>query len=550
MKQLYREIEWFLKQKIFVAATLLTALCCYGFAITHYAIGIDDTMVDLYVKDGFEVIAGRWTNYLLNKVFYYGEFSPFMLEVVGVMLLLLTAVLFCVLLRRIVGEKVGIAAYTLFICSFISYPFISELYIYYYHSGEDIGYCLTALALILFYDALETDKRSKKGIRLVASMLLLCAAVGCYESFIILYLYGVILILFLRGMFGKEKLLTVCVFRRLVIAAILVLGCIVLRTAVLWFLNQLPSLQGGLEELGGTRTVSAGLKLFEKASWLSEIFMLIKRYWLCYFVNGAVYFPVTVHVIAITVLTAVSLALSFKRKNGWYFLLSAGLVALPALLTFVQMQPPLYRTCQYLPLLVGTAVFILYVKIAESRWKKYGSLIFVVCSIVLIYNQSFEMNKSFYTEYRKYEHQRDLMIGVAQDIIRQYGRNTPVIITGDYDIPQEFIKDYYADFSSKEFRRIAMLTDWLDPDLKSKYYSPLGYYFGGEAMYSVIEWGFTAYNQPGTELRKFLEMHGYELQFVTDTETISQVWENSKNMPRWPEEGSMILQNGYVLVHL
>lgn len=55
--------------KIYVIILCLTAICGYGFEMTHPSIGIDDTAVSLYLEDGLEVVMGRWFIYLINKYF-------------------------------------------------------------------------------------------------------------------------------------------------------------------------------------------------------------------------------------------------------------------------------------------------------------------------------------------------------------------------------------------------------------------------------------------------------------------------------------------------
>ena len=76
-RKLYEEISFFLRQKLFVVLAAVTAVGSYGFAITHEAIGIDDTLVGLYLEEGLEPYMGRWTVYLVNKFFRLGEFAPF-----------------------------------------------------------------------------------------------------------------------------------------------------------------------------------------------------------------------------------------------------------------------------------------------------------------------------------------------------------------------------------------------------------------------------------------------------------------------------------------
>lgn len=162
MKKLWEEFQYFFQQKIYVIILCLTAICGYGFEMTHPSIGIDDTAVSLYLEDGLEVVMGRWFIYLINKIFHLSDFSPFMMELIGVILLCISATLFCVLFRRIFGRKVGLTGYIIFSCIFISNPIISEVYVYYYHDGVDIGYVFSALALICFWSGMDKWSGTRK----------------------------------------------------------------------------------------------------------------------------------------------------------------------------------------------------------------------------------------------------------------------------------------------------------------------------------------------------------------------------------------------------
>ena len=109
-KQIWNETLWFLKKPQYTILVILTAVFSYGFRVVTPSIGIDDTAVELYLQDGLEVVMGRWTVFLLNKVFHMAEYAPFLLELVGVLFLTLGATLFCVLLKRCLGGQSGKAA--------------------------------------------------------------------------------------------------------------------------------------------------------------------------------------------------------------------------------------------------------------------------------------------------------------------------------------------------------------------------------------------------------------------------------------------------------
>lgn len=54
MKKLWEEFQYFFQQKIYVIILCLTAICGYGFEMTHPSIGIDDTAVSLYLEDDWK----------------------------------------------------------------------------------------------------------------------------------------------------------------------------------------------------------------------------------------------------------------------------------------------------------------------------------------------------------------------------------------------------------------------------------------------------------------------------------------------------------------
>lgn len=125
-----------------------------------------------------------------------------MTEFLGAAFMMTAAVLFCVFLKRIMGKKPDTAVYIIFSCLFVSNPIISFDFIYYLHNGAGLGYVLTALALIYYHDSLVREGKSK--IKALAiSLLFIWIAAGCYESFIVLFILGVLVTLFFY--IGKQK---------------------------------------------------------------------------------------------------------------------------------------------------------------------------------------------------------------------------------------------------------------------------------------------------------------------------------------------------------
>lgn len=548
MKKLLEDARWLFGQKLYVIALAITAVCGYGFEIVTPIIGIDDTAVKLYIGDGLEVVMGRWTVYLLNKLFHMAEYAPFMMELIGVILLCIGATLFVVLLRRIFGERVGIVAATIFACVYVSNPIISELYIYYYHNGVDFGYILLALSLWLFMDGMEAAGK-KKILPFVGSMLLAWIAAGCYESLLILYILGIIMVIFLRGVAGLDKLTFGHVFKNLTTGAILSVGIILLRTLIIEVLTIIFGLQGVLGEMA-QRNLLEIFDVLLREDGLDYIKMLIKRYWVVYFVNAFVYLPTASYTLSVMVFGIYAVVNSFKKKNLWLPVLWVGMLITPFLLTLMEGQVSYYRSCQFMPFFTATGVLLLY--LAVTRYEKLFVIRYVAMffAAILIYNQAAGLNENFYVDYLKYEDTKEVLLGIAQDVEREYGSSQPVVFTGYYEIPQPIMERYCVGYGSKEYGYIASITDKIDPHIKEKYYTPYGYCYIGEAIYPFIQWGFDAFDGTNGEMIKFLKMHGHSFTTITDKSVLEKAREIGATMPKWPQAGSITQQDGYILVNI
>lgn len=552
MARLFDDVKWFLRQKVYIILLSLTAACSYGYAIVQPSIGIDDTAVALYLEDGLEVVMGRWTVFLLNKVFHVSDFAPFMPELVGVLFLMTAATLFNVLLRRLTDYRAGVLVSTVFACLFVSNPIIGEVFTYYYHDGVGFGYMMTALSLLAFHEGIEQSGRRGKAWAFLRSLLLVWIAVGCYESLLILYILGILVILFLWGMAGEGRRLCFrTVSGYLAAGAVLTAVCVLLRGVMVFLVTQVFGLQGVLDQVRQEqRSLTETFVLF-RTGGLDNLIMLIKRFWLVYHVNAVVYLPVAAYELAVFCFGAGSAVLAVRRRSLWYPVLFAGMLVTPFLLTIAEMHLTFYRSCQYLPFFAAAGVWLpCYVLTQRKGCRRPAVGFLALLCAVLVWNQAEFLNRSFYTDYRKYALTKEILCEIAYEVERDYGTETPVIFTGHYNTPYELAKDYYVSYGSWQYRWIATITDRVDPHLKEKYFAPQGYSFVGEANYPMIQWAFDAFDGTNRQMMNFLEMHGHSFPLVTDPEVIRRAQEIGDTMPNWPAEGAITRQDGYILVHI
>ncbi len=315
MKKIVEEMKDFLNCKAYVLALSIVAVCGYGFTITHYSIGIDDTAIPLYFKDGMAPFVGRWWLFLVNRLFQIDDFAPWMVEFISILIFILSVTLWCVLFRRICRRYVDIPLWSyLFVAGiFISCPIISEIYVFYLHNGICSAYGFIALSLLCLIDSLnkEIDKKGQI-IKLLESSVFLTIALGCYESFIIVYGMGAIMVFFLmRRLYGKKgdgatyEVNTLLWIIKCGITGILSL---LFRFIVLFVIKIVFGLNKFAEYNVEYRSIVSGI-----SDNTSEMMMVLKRYWLKFFVNGVVYLPITVLVVALFAIGLYSLYYGLRK---------------------------------------------------------------------------------------------------------------------------------------------------------------------------------------------------------------------------------------------
>lgn len=577
---------FFVKNKIYMAFLSLTAVCSYGFLVTHQTVGIDDTPYAYYFEEGLNAIVGRWFLYLANKVFHVAEFSPFMTDFAGVLILMAAAVVWCCLLRSVCGERVPLWGYTFFGCIFISCPLISEVYTYYLHNGVSVGYLCTGLSLCFFQELkeltgfkrdrkqeagcrkreaesrkreAESGKReAKSGIRLLAAGLgstaFLWIALGCYESFMIVWLLGVILVLLTEKYMGVPGR----VFFSLAAAAGAAIVAIVLRSAMI-------SLVIAVFGLGGMRDEAVQRSVTEMLGWIfeegaaAEFAMVAKRFYVMYGVFAYAYYPVKIFVYASAFMLVFSVWRGFRQRSAWIPALTVGGFGVCFLLAVIEGKATYYRTAQFLPLICGYGAFLLvYAVQGLKAWRKEsaakgafsraagGAVFLVLCTV--LWNQCFDMNRWFYVDWMKYQAAVETVGQIAMELEKGFDTSKPVIFTGKYEVPREIIADAYVSYGSETFYKLKRWTDPLDEHLLEKFYRSYGVWVAQTPELSVIEWGRNAFGDD-SELARFFAMHGHELTPYTESENYHEIEVYSLGLPGFPREGSIVDRGDYIIVH-
>ena len=562
----------FQQNRLYMGILLLTAVCAYGYKVTNATIGIDDTPSLYYFEEGLIAIVGRWVLFLLNKVVSLAEFVPFVTDFAAVVILVLAAVVWSALFYSVLGEKVPTAGYAFFGAVFLSSPLISEVFTYFLHNGIAIGYLCCGISLCCVREWQSSTRKMQKGsgirqkleclavAKILTAAVFLWIAMGCYESFMILWLTGLMLLLLTeriaRGRQEKD------IFATLVAGAVAALVAIVLRSVMIVVVTKafhLEYLRGEAVQ----RSVTEMLGWMLQPGAFGELAMILKRTFVLYGVFAYAYLPIRIFILSAAAILVVTLVRVIRGRDLWALLLLPAAYLAAFSLLFIEGKATLYRSAQFLPVFCGYGALLfvygiwqltgtLSPKAKNTAGRKISAGVRVLAVLVLaviLWNQCMDMTRWFYIDKKKYDAAVKTVDQIAMDLERDFDTSKPVIFTGNYDIPYSIVQDAYVSYSSPVYYKMKRLADLVDPDLLDKYNrGSRGVWVAQTPALSVIDWGRYAFDSDA-ELVKFFEMHGHQLVALEDISLYAAAEEESLDLPEYPQEGYIVDKGDYIIVH-
>lgn len=560
--------------RLYMGILLLTAVCAYGYKVTNVTIGIDDTPSLYYFEEGLIAIVGRWVLFLLNKVISLAEFAPFVTDFAAVLLLIAAAIVWSALFYSVFGEKIPMTGYAYFAAVFVSCPLISEVFTYFLHNGIAIGYLSCAVSLCCMREWQNSMRKPRKGsglwekpdcpavTKLAAAAVFLWIAMGCYESFMILWLAGLLLLLLSeRIRLGTERTARTGergVFGTLAGGALAALAAVLLRSLMIVVLTKafhLEYLQGEAVQ----RSVTEMLGWMVQTGAFGELIMILKRTFVLYGVFAYAYLPIRIFVLSAVVITVVTLVRVIRGRDLWALILLPTAYLAAFSLLFIEGKATLYRSAQFLPIFCGYGAllfaYIIYELTGSPGRGVHRRLclgtrgIAVAVLAVIVWNQCMDMTKWFYIDKQKYDAAVQTVDQIALDLERDFDTSKPVIFTGNYEIPYSIVKDAYVSYGDSKYYKMKRLTDLIDPDLLDKYNrGSRGVWVAQTPALSVIDWGRYAFDSDA-ELVKFFAMHGHSLVACGDIDRYAEAEEESLKLPEYPQDGYIVDKGDYIIVH-
>lgn len=542
----YRQrLEYFLRNRYYVASVLLTAVLCYAYSVVNTTVSIDGLEGDRYIGEGKVMLAaGRFGMNLLASVLGYGDSAPAYqacANLLAAALLVLAALQFCMLFRRILADKVSLFGYGVFSCLLISYPLINEIWEY---TGANVcvcvGYFLSAAAASLQYDQLHGEGLSPrdKALRFCLAVLCLLVVVSSYESLVVVYIFTVFAVLTMQQLAGEKLSVRNAVCRGLVYASVLV-AAVALRVVIHRILLAVLHLS---PEVGGATAIRWTLLPFD------FVFQDLMKNWALYYgLRACLYFPILELAVAVLVFILLLAIGTFRMRRPVMLLTGGGMLLSLVILGLVQGYYSPYRTCQVFAVMVSLSGMAVYETV---RCANRGRLLTRFCGgllVLLCLHQAAYLNHLLVLDHQRSEEEAAVVRTIAMDLERNYTTDKPIIITGTYTISQGIREQVTAQV--EEHALYAWFQDrtcW-ETDSTIKYVDT--------NVNSVINWATTAFADQGalgSALQKLFGYYGFDFLFEVSPKRRQEAvaFAADANVPAFPQDGYIVERTDYILVNL
>lgn len=534
MKALLSDVKEMKSGKIIAGTIGLALALSYGYLMIHTTIGIDDTCIERYFVEGWAPHVGRWTLYLLNLVFDFAHFTPFFMEAVGVILLGVSAYLFCVLWYRISEKRVSGLVLISFAAIYVTFPLAGEVYMYYLHNGVSLAFCLLAISGLLWWDYVKQKRMSS----IIWITVLLSLAVGCYESFALVYIVLICAIniwsLLHESTIETRKIQRV---KELVMAVVPLIGAVVIRTVAYSLINAFTGIPADARDM-------SKLQLWIVNNPFIILKDLLHQFVVRYMVNGIYIFGILVYVTVAVLFVAIILVVAIKKKKWKLLFWGCLIMVAPWMLIIVELVVTPYRATQALMLFVAFAVLFCYEVISRidlQRFNKSVSVILAILLFVVVFRQGFELHQFFCFDSLKDEYSRDYCKELAYELYHNYDTtNKPVVFIGQRQLPETLQEQVYRDVED------VILVHY-------NYVDEAGYRIWDVACQDTLAW--TAWADLGDgeyEIYPYMKMMGYDFVQPTVEQREKLLKEAIQNpgYPVWPKEGSVVESEDVICVYL
>lgn len=508
----------FLLNPLYIFPVLISTILCYAYYLTHETVTIDSLSSDRYYH-GLLVAQGRLTATIIEN--YLGfEHLPIAVEnIIGLICFILGATVFCIIFDKAKPQS-NVLPYTFSTCLYITFPLMNE---YFMFKGSVLT---TGGSILLVSFALYFALKIKNLIAsILISSIFIFFAYSWYESFILVYIGAVFLLLILLadGQKSQKELF----FNGFWLAPTLFLGFSLEEIISNAIINICNITQDNNNAVGTAwLTSSATLKSFFYDfiySFVSKIFC---------------YAPFLILFIFLAVAFVLMILQTKSTKKPILIFFYLGLALTVFFLSIYRGAELAYRTEQGIPFYIGAITLLLSSKIINSHGKKALKIIASMSLVIILTVQICSSNYWYHVNVLRDKEEKQVVCNIAKDL-EKYDKNKPVIFIGYYQLSNN-IKDKYA---VKKDSVAGRIINYTSKKAKKSY----TYTACQTSISSYISWSICPFSSANVELKKFFNSCGYDFKLGTN-EQFGEATKKYINIPSYNDSGYILDAGDYIVV--
>lgn len=508
----------FLLNPLYIFPVLISTILCYAYYLAHETVTIDSLSSDRYYH-GLLVAQGRLTATIVEN--YLGfEHLPIAVEnIIGLICFILGATVFCIIFDKAKPQK-SVLPYTFFTCLYITFPLMNE---YFMFKGSVLT---TGGSILLVSFALYFALKIKNLIAsILISSIFIFFAYSWYESFILVYIGAVFLLLILLadGQKSQKELF----FNGFWLAPTLFLGFSleeIISNAIINICNITQDNNNAV----GTAWLSSSATL--KSFFYDFIYSFVSKIF-CYA-------PFTILFIFLAVAFVLMIFQTKSTKKPIIVFFYLGLALTVFFLSIYRGAESAYRTEQGIPFYIGAIALLLSLKIINLNGKKALKIIASMSLVIILTAQICSSNYWYHVNVLRDKEEKQVVCNIAKDL-EKYDKNKPVIFIGYYQLSNN-IEDKYTVKKDSVAGRIINYTS--KKAEKSYTYTACQTSIG-----SYISWSIYSFSSANVELKKFFNECGYDFKLGTN-EQFKEATKKYINIPSYNDSGYILDAGDYIVV--
>lgn len=508
----------FLLNPMYIFPVLISTILCYAYYLAHETVTIDSLSSDRYYH-GLLVAQGRLTATIIEN--YLGfEHLPIAVEnIIGLICFILGATVFCIIFDKAKPQS-NVLPYTFSTCLYITFPLMNE---YFMFKGSVLT---TGGSILLVSFALYFALKIKNLIAsILISSIFIFFAYSWYESFILVYIGAVFLLLILLadGQKSQKELF----FNGFWLAPTLFLGFSleeIISNAIINICNITQDNNNAV----GTAWLSSSATL--KSFFYDFIYSFVSKIF-CYA-------PFTILFIFLAVAFVLMILQTKNTKKPILIFFYFGLALTVFFLSIYRGAELAYRTEQGIPFYIGAITLLLSSKIINSNGKKALKIIASLSLVIILTVQICSSNYWYHVNVLRDIEEKQVVCNIAKDL-EKYDKNKPVIFIGYYQLSNN-IEDKYA---VKKDSVAGRIINYTSKKAKKSY----TYTACQTSISSYISWSIYSFSSANVELKKFFNACGYDFKLGSNKQ-FEEATKKYINIPSYNDSGYILDTGDYIVV--